>query len=39
MLTGHILTIEDPVEFQFTNKKSIVNQREIGSDTQSLQIA
>ena len=37
--TGHILTIEDPVEFQFKNKKSIVNQREIGSDTQSLQMA
>lgn len=35
---GHILTIEDPVEFIFTNKKSIVNQREVGSDTQSLQI-
>ena len=39
VLTGHILTIEDPVEFQFKNKKSIVNQREIGSDTQSLQTA
>ena len=38
-LTGHILTIEDPVEYQFKNKKSIVNQREIGSDTQSLQTA
>ena len=37
--TGHILTIEDPVEFQFKNKKSIVNQREVGSDTQSLQMA
>ncbi len=37
--TGHILTIEDPVEYQFKNKKSIVNQREIGSDTQSLQTA
>ena len=36
---GHILTIEDPVEFLFTNKKSIVNQREVGSDTQSLQVA
>ena len=35
--TGHILTIEDPVEFQFRNKKSIVNQREVGSDTQSMQ--
>jgi twitching motility protein PilU len=36
---GHILTIEDPVEFIFTNKKSVVNQREVGSDTQSLQVA
>jgi twitching motility protein PilU len=37
-MPGHILTIEDPVEFIFTNKKSIVNQREVGSDTQSMQI-
>jgi twitching motility protein PilU len=36
---GHILTVEDPVEFLFTNKKSIVNQREVGSDTNSMQIA
>ena len=39
MQTGHILTIEDPVEYQFRNRKSIVNQREVGSDTQSLQTA
>ncbi len=38
-MTGHILTIEDPIEFLFTNKKSIVNQREVGRDTQSLQVA
>jgi twitching motility protein PilU len=38
-MTGHILTIEDPIEFLFTNKKSVVNQREVGRDTQSLQIA
>ncbi len=38
-LTGHILTIEDPIEFLFTNKKSVVNQREVGRDTNSLQIA
>ena len=38
-LTGHILTIEDPIEFLFTNKRSIVNQREVGRDTQSLQTA
>lgn len=37
--SGHILTIEDPIEFQFRNKRSIVNQREVGTDTQSLQIA
>jgi twitching motility protein PilU len=30
---AHILTIEDPIEFLHTNKKSIVNQREIGVDT------
>ena len=39
LMSGHILTIEDPVEYQFRNRKSIVNQREVGSDTQSLQIA
>jgi twitching motility protein PilU len=38
-VTGHILTIEDPIEFLFTNKKSIVNQREVGRDTHSLQTA
>ena len=37
--TGHILTIEDPIEYYFTNKKSVVNQREVGNDTQSLQVA
>lgn len=37
--SGHILTIEDPVEFLFKNKKSVVNQREIGADTKSLQVA
>ncbi|MCM8594479.1 PilT/PilU family type 4a pilus ATPase [Accumulibacter sp.] len=31
--TGHILTIEDPIEYLFRHKKSIVNQREIGMDT------
>ena len=38
-LAGHILTIEEPIEFLFSNKRSIVNQREVGRDTQSLQIA
>jgi len=31
--SGHILTIEDPVEYIFRHEKSIVNQREIGTDT------
>lgn len=31
--TGHILTIEDPIEYNFKHDKSIVNQREIGTDT------
>ncbi len=38
-MSGHILTIEDPVEFLFKNKRSVVNQREVGTDTQSTQIA
>ena len=38
-VSGHILTIEDPVEFIFKNKKSVVNQREVGTDTQSMQTA
>jgi len=37
--SGHILTLEDPVEFIFTNKKSIVNQREVGTDTKAFEIA
>jgi len=36
---GHILTLEDPVEFIFKNKKSIVNQREVGTDTKAFQTA
>ncbi|HOZ64934.1 MAG TPA: PilT/PilU family type 4a pilus ATPase [Burkholderiaceae bacterium] len=39
MSTGHVLTIEDPIEYLFKNKKSLINQREIGLDTQSLQVA
>lgn len=38
-VAGHILTVEDPIEYQFHNKKSIVNQREVGADTESVQIA
>ncbi len=34
--TGHILTIEDPIEFIYEHKKSIVNQREVGIDTKSF---
>ncbi len=34
--TGHILTIEDPIEFMFRHKKSVVGQREIGLDTLSF---
>lgn len=34
--SGHILTIEDPIEFLFHHKKSVVNQREVGLDTQSF---
>ncbi len=37
--TGHILTIEDPIEFTHRNKKSLVNQREVGVDTDSFEIA
>lgn len=36
---GHILTIEDPVEFSHPNKMSIVNQREVGVDTASYAAA
>ena len=32
---GHIITIEDPIEFVHTHKKSIINQREVGVDTDS----
>jgi twitching motility protein PilU len=37
--SGHILTLEDPIEYLFKNKKSIVNQREIGSDAASFEVA
>ncbi|MFT6287658.1 MAG: twitching motility protein PilU [Alcanivorax sp.] len=33
--SGHIVTIEDPVEYVHNHKKSIVNQREVGVDTRS----
>lgn len=34
--TEHILTMEDPIEFVHTSKKSIVHQRELGQDTRSM---
>ena len=33
--SGHILTVEDPIEFLFRHHKSVVNQREVGIDTHS----
>ena len=38
-MAGHILTIEEPIEYLFTSRKSVVNQREVGRDTVSLQVA
>lgn len=37
--TGHIVTIEDPIEFVYTHKKSVVDQREVGIDTHSFENA
>ncbi|MFM1991817.1 MAG: Twitching mobility protein [Pseudomonadota bacterium] len=37
--SGHILTLEDPIEFTFRHKRSVVNQRQIGTDAATLQIA
>lgn len=36
---GHILTIEDPIEYLHDHKNCIVNQREVGADTESFAIA
>lgn len=36
---GHILTVEDPIEYLFRHRRSVVNQREVGIDTQSWQEA
>lgn len=33
--TGHILTVEDPIEYLFKHRRSVVNQREVGIDTHS----
>ncbi|TYO97495.1 twitching motility protein PilT [Geothermobacter ehrlichii] len=37
--TAHIVTIEDPIEYLHRDKKSIINQREVGFDTESFNIA
>jgi len=37
--TAHILTVEDPIEFLIRDKRSVVNQREVGVDTRSFQRA
>jgi twitching motility protein PilU len=37
--SDHIVTIEDPIEFLHTNKRSLVNQREVGLDTRSYERA
>ncbi|PTN10988.1 type IV pilus twitching motility protein PilT [Nitrosomonas aestuarii] len=36
---GHILTLEDPIEFVHESKKSLINQREVGRDTHSFENA
>lgn len=36
---GHIITIEDPIEFVHRSKKCLVNQREVGSDTKDFKVA
>jgi twitching motility protein PilU len=38
-LSGHILTIEDPIEFVHRHQKSVVTQREVGVDTESYDTA
>ncbi|HAY4069878.1 TPA: Flp pilus assembly complex ATPase component, partial [Vibrio cholerae] len=37
--TGHILTVEDPIEFVHEHKRCIVTQREVGLDTESYEVA
>jgi twitching motility protein PilU len=37
-MAGHILTIEDPIEYVFTNCRSIINQRQVGTDTATLHV-
>ncbi|MGB4811839.1 MAG: PilT/PilU family type 4a pilus ATPase [Methylophilaceae bacterium] len=37
--SGHIITVEDPIEYMYSHKKSVVNQREVGIDTHSFENA
>jgi len=39
MQEGHIITIEDPIEYHHEHKKSVVSQREVGVDTDSFTVA
>ena len=38
-VAGHMLTVEDPIEYLFISKRSVINQREVGTDTMTLQTA
>ncbi|HET6614005.1 MAG TPA: type IV pilus twitching motility protein PilT [Kofleriaceae bacterium] len=38
-LRGHIITVEDPIEFLHSHKKCVVNQREVGADTKNFAAA
>lgn len=38
-LSGHIVTVEDPIEYLFQHENSIVTQREVGVDTESFEVA
>ncbi len=39
VMEGHVITIEDPIEYFHQHKKSIISQREVGVDTESYEIA
>ena len=38
-MAGHIITVEDPIEYMFKHKRSIVNQRELGTDFKACHVA
>src|SRR5690606_36714526 len=38
-MQGHIITIEDPIEYLYEHKKSIITQREVGTDTDNYHVA